>query len=387
MKVLHLVSNRKLTGPVDPAIRLARALYELNADSRIAVGRERPGHGPIDDLVRVRGLEPITDLCLPKHRKLLVNRADVKCLCRRLEADPVDVIHAHLDNAHGVAVRARQALERALRLQPRSRRPLVVRSLYDDEAPRSSLRYRWLYARESDGVFVHGEEVRRVVIERFRLPEDRVVKLDGAVSSECFHPREPGDDLREALGIPREAIVVGVVARIQRHRRFEFLLEAMRRVMEEVPEVVLLILGRGTHAREIALDGAKKLGISDRVVLPGYVGGEDYVKALACFDIKVFLVPGSDGTCRAVREAMATGIPVVASRRGLLPEIVRDGTDGLITDEAPEPLYRAIRKLATEPALRREMGQNALRRAREDFSLRRQAELVLDAYRRWLDVR
>ena len=387
MKTLHLVSNRKLTGPVDPAIRLARALYELNTDSRIAVGREKPGPGPIDDLVRERGLEPITSLCLPKHRRLLTNRADVKRLAQMLEADPVDVIHAHLDNAHGVAIRARRALASALRLPPLDRRPLIVRSLYDDEAPRASLRFRWLYARESDGVFVHGERVRRDLIERFRMPEERVVKLEGAVSSERFHPRDPGDDLREAFGIRRDAVVVGIVARIQRHRRFEALLEAMRSVIEEVPDVLLLILGRGTYARELADEQAKKLGIAGSVVLPGYVGGDDYPKALACFDVKVFLVPGSDGTCRAVREAMATGIPVVASRRGLLPEIVRDGVDGVITDDEPEPLFRAIRKLASDRDLRREMGQNALRRAREDFSPRRQAEMVIDSYRRWLDVR
>lgn len=385
MKILHLISNRKLTGPVDPAIRLARALCELGIDSAVAVGREKRGPGPIDDLVRERGLEPITELLLPKHRRLFMNRADVKQLSRRLEAEPVDVIHAHLDNAHGVAARARRALARTLRLPPRGRRPLVVRSLYDDEAPRAGLRHRWLYAREADGVFVHGESVRRVLLERFRMREDRVVKLDGAVSTERFHPREPGDDCREAFGIPRHAVVLGIVARIQRHRRFEVLMEAMRRVVQTLPEVKLLILGRGTFARELAEDRAKQLGIASHVVLPGYVGGDDYPRALACFDVKVFLVPGSDGTCRAVREAMATGIPVVASRRGLLPEIVRDGVDGLITDDAPGPLAAALLRLASDAALRREMGQNALLRARETFSLRRQAEMVLGAYRRWLD--
>ncbi len=384
MKILHLVSNHKLTGPVDPAIRLARALHELHADSRIAVGRPAEGKGPIDDLVRERGLEPITDLLLPKHRKLFVNRADVKRIARRLEADPIDVLHAHLDNAHGVAARARRALVKALRFPPKGRRPLVVRSLYDDAAPPATFRYRWLYARESDGVFVFGESVRRAVIERFRLAEDRVVKLEGAVATERFHPRPPEETLRERFGIPRESIVVGIVARIQRHRRFEVLLEAMRRVMADLPDLLLLVLGRGTHAREIAHDRARKLGIADRVKLPGYVGGEDYPRALACLDVKVFLVPGSDGTCRAVREAMATGIPVVASRRGLLPEIVRDGLDGLIAEDEPEPLARAIRRLAGDAALRRELGENALRRAREDFSLRRQAETVLEAYRRWL---
>jgi glycosyltransferase involved in cell wall biosynthesis len=386
MKVLHLVSNHKLTGPVDPAIRLARALLELNIDSRIAVGRSAPGAGPIDQLVRERGLEPITELLLPKHRKLFVNRADVKGLSRMLEADPVDVIHSHLDNAHGVAARARRALSSALRMPPKGRHPLVVRSLYDSEAPHATLRYRWLYGRQSDGVFVFGERVRQALIERFRLAPERVVKLDGAVAADRFYPRPREDTLRERFGIAHDAVVVGIVARIQRHRRFEALLESMRAVMADLPQVILLILGRGTYARELAHDRAKRLGIADRVVLPGYVGGDDYPRALACFDVKVFLVPGSDGTCRAVREAMATGIPVVASRRGLLPEIVRDGLDGLITDDEPAPLANAIRTLARDTDLRKRMGESALARARGDFSLRRQAETVLDAYRRWADV-
>jgi glycosyltransferase involved in cell wall biosynthesis len=383
MNVLHLISNHKLTGPVDPGIRLVKALHDLGVDSRIAVGRPAPGKGPLDDLVRERGLEPITELRLPKHRRLFVNRADVARLARILEADPADVIHAHLDNAHGVAARARRALARALEL-PRSGRPLVVRSLYDDSAPPRSLRWRWLYGREADGVFVHGERVRRDMIARFRLGDDRVVKLDGAVDGARFRPRAPDEDLRERFGIPREAVVIGIVARIQRHRRFEVLLEAVRQVLARRPEAVLLVLGRGTHARELAHERAKALGILDRVRLPGYVGGQDYPAALACFDLKVFLVPGSDGTCRAVREAMATGIPVVASRRGLLPEIVRDGVEGIIVDDEVEPLARAMERLVADKPGRLEMGRNALRRAQEDFDPRRIGEKVVEAYRRWL---
>jgi len=381
VRVLHLVSNHKLTGPVDPAIRLARALFELNVDSRVAVGRPAAGPGPIDDLVRERGLEPITDLRLPKHRRLLVNRRDSARLGHIIEKDPLDVLHAHLDNAHGIAARARRAYRKSL---GGKRRPLVVRSLYDDVAPRATLRARWLHGREADGVFVFGESVRSDLIRRFGLAEDRVVKIEGAVVLDRFHPRPPGDDLRERFGIPRDAVVIGIVARIQRHRRYELLLEAVRRVAAEVPEVHLLVLGRGTRARELAHDPVKRLGLEGRVSLPGYVGGEDYPRALACFDVKVFLVPGTDGTCRAVREAMAMGIPIVATRRGFLPEIVRDGVDGFIIDEDVDSLARALGTLARDRRLRRELGEHARLRASTDFSQRAQAEKVLASYRRWL---
>jgi len=84
---------------------------------------------------------------------------------------------------------------------------------------------------------------------------------------------------------------------------------------------------------------------------------------------------------------MACGIPLVVSRRGLLPEIVRDGVDGYVVDDTVETLARTISQLVGDVELRARLGENALQRAREDFSLRKQAEVVLEAYRRWLDAR
>lgn len=386
MRALHLISNRKLTGPVDPALRLARALYDLHVDARVAVGRElRGAKGPIDDLVRERELEPITTLLLSKHRRLLMNRGDVRQLVKMLEVEPVEVLHAHLDNAHTIAARARRGLHRALELPSGMRRPLLVRSLYDAQAPPPSLRYRWLYGREADGVFVYGARVREALLARFRLPLERVVKLDGAVDSERFRPLPREETLRSRLELPDDAVVVGIVARIQRHRRFSVLLEAIHKVMEVDRRVHFVVLGRGTHAVELAHEKVRELGIGERVRLPGYIGGAEYPRALASFDIKVFLVPGSDGTCRAVREAMACGMPVVASRRGLLPEIVRDGLDGLVVDDEVAPLAEAIGRLARDDELRAACGARALERARTTFSLKAQAERVRDAYARWFE--
>lgn len=382
MRILHLVSNLKLTGPVDPAVRLAKALADLGARSDVAVGRPRRGPGPIDEDVRQRGLEPVTELLLPKHRALLANLSDVRRLARRIARDSPEVLHAHLDNAHGIALRARARAARGGAVA--ARRTLVVRSVYEDHAPRDSSRYRRLFGPGTDGVFVFSEGVRRELIERFGAAAERVVALAGAVPADRFRPRDPADHVRSRFGIPPGATVVGIVARIQRHRRFPVLFEAMRRVMAELPDVWLLVLGRGTYAKEIAHEAVARLGIGERTRLPGYVGGDDYPRALATFDLKVFLVPGSDGTCRAVREAMASGVPVIAARRGMLPEIVRDGIDGVIVDDAVEPLAGAIRRLAVDVDLRRRLGDNARRRALEEFSQQEQARRVLDAYARWM---
>jgi glycosyltransferase involved in cell wall biosynthesis len=95
---------------------------------------------------------------------------------------------------------------------------------------------------------------------------------------------------------------------------------------------------------------------------------------------KLFMVPGSDGTCRAVREAMAMGKPVIATRRGILPEMVGDGVEGIIIDPDPKSLANALIRLAGSSDLVKTLGENALKKAHERFSLGRQAENVENLY-------
>jgi glycosyltransferase involved in cell wall biosynthesis len=127
------------------------------------------------------------------------------------------------------------------------------------------------------------------------------------------------------------------------------------------------------------------MGISPQVIFTGY-RDRDYAETLGCFDIKVFLVPGTDGACRAVREAMAMGIPVIAARRGMLPEIIDDGINGLVIEDTPENLSRAIERLVSNPSLRKEMGAKARLKALSEFSLSTFGESVEEIYRKVIEA-
>jgi glycosyltransferase involved in cell wall biosynthesis len=109
------------------------------------------------------------------------------------------------------------------------------------------------------------------------------------------------------------------------------------------------------------------------------------VDVLRALDVKLFLVPGTDGTARAVREALACGLPVLATRRGVLPELVRDGATGRILDETPEAFASALVALSRDPDARRRLGQAARTDAEARFSLARQVETVAASYRALLE--
>jgi glycosyltransferase involved in cell wall biosynthesis len=84
------------------------------------------------------------------------------------------------------------------------------------------------------------------------------------------------------------------------------------------------------------------------VIRAGY-RREDYRDVMSLMDALVFLVPGSDGSCRAVLEAMSMGIPTISSRRGVLPETVADGETGALVEEEAVELAEALIDLSGNP--------------------------------------
>lgn len=330
-------------------------------DIRFLCGRPRPGRRPhLALMASKRGLEVETALTLAKHRHLTGDGADVRALRGILEDTPADIIHCHMRNDTRIGMRAAAGSDTK-----------VVRTVYEgspDDIARgdiSAMRGVGGLIAVSGAVAEHAASV---------MGPERVTHICCGVDLERFNPENRLPDLREAWGIGDNTRVIGVVARVQKRRRFDLLLAAFRRLLASHPQAVLVIVGRGTKRREVAEVPVEKMGIADRVVFAGYLQEKDYVGALAALDLLVYLVPGTDGSCRTVREAMAMGLPVVSSRRGILPELVEDGVTGITCGEDVEELRAAIRSVLDSPDGLADMGARARERALRDFSLQGQAK-------------
>ena len=378
MRVLHLYSNHAWTGPAELAVNLCRALKRRGVEVAFAAGKRQ--HNSKRDVASVaveRGLNVLEGLRLCKHTRLLANMRDVRKLRRWLREGRWDVLHAHLLNDHVIAAAAREGLE-----------PLVpvVRSSYDAGGMKSLKRARRL-ARGGTDMLVEASHIAlEADVRDVGFRKEKVVVIPPAVDLERFNPDRPLPDMRGRLGLAQDDFVLGIVARMQPHRRFDVLLEAMGLLKEKVPRLRLVIVGRGTRQEEVARKPVREMGLEEVVKFSGYVEGDDYVGLLSAFDVKVFLVPGSDGSCRAVREAMAMGKPVIASRRGMLPELVEGGVMGLVVSEKPEELASAAELLWKDEELRRGMGEKARERAIEQFCPDRQAEAVEKIYKQCLNA-
>jgi len=157
-----------------------------------------------------------------------------------------------------------------------------------------------------------------------------------------------------------------------------------RDVVDQVPDARFVLLGRGneTDTRELVTEPIARLGLGGHVLLPGYQKGAAYDAALRALDAFLFLVPGSDGTCRAVCDAMAFGVPVVTTRAGMLPEIVAERRAGeqpgaAVADDA---LAAWLVRLLRDDELRAKWSDAALRRARLDMDPALAAERTAALY-------
>lgn len=162
---------------------------------------------------------------------------------------------------------------------------------------------------------------------------------------------------RERYGLPQDRPVLVYVGRLAREKNLQLLLEMLPMVRREVPEVLLWLVGGG-DAEEALRTQVQRQGLDEAVRLQGRVPHEQISAVYAAADLFVF--PSVTETQGLVLwEAQAHGLPCVVVNEGGAPESVRDGIDGLLVPNAPEPFARAVVTLLQNGDLRQRMGENA----------------------------
>ena len=372
VRILQVTSDWKWTGPAAPMLDLLRAQRAGGAEVDLACPEPPPGSSASSLAARARDADAAPALVFSRGRgaRPLRDREDAQRLERLIRTRRYDVVHAWHTRDHVLCLRA-------LGVRRGRAGPRIVRSTRQAEPPSPWPWNRWLLGPGADGVWcVSPRAAERYAFLRGGRP---TAGWFGCADSERFHPGPPSSALRREFGVNADDRVIAIAARAQPHRRFDLLLEAMVRLARREPLARLLVLGRGTHLDETLRRPAQRLGLGDRVILAGHRGG-DYPEVLRLAQIFTLLVPGSDGGCRAALEAAATGLATVASRRGVLPEIVVDGVSGLLADENPDALAAAFAELLANPARAIAMGHAARRRAEQGFNAEHFAERVGKLY-------
>jgi glycosyltransferase involved in cell wall biosynthesis len=360
LRILHVVANRWWTGSADPALDLARTLKERGHAVWFACVRG----DVLETHVRAAGVELVESLSLERTTRPWRLGAQIRALRRVLRRHSIDIVHAHQTHDHWLSALGRTGTAVSL-----------VRTVHHRRAIHNGRAARWLLGR-ADAVIAVSEGIAARLRAAGAL-DTQVTVVPGAVNVERFRPSADGRSVRAELGLGA-APVAGCVARMVPGRGHDVLLRAMARLRERMPEARLVLVGRGDHRP--ALEAlVRDLGLGSTVIFAGYRGA-DLPETLAALDCLVLLGTGSEESCRAVLEGMATGRPVVAAPVGAVPEIVVDGETGWLVESAPEPVAAGLEAVLGDSERARLMGAAGRCRAETLFTPSRRAALVEAVY-------
>jgi L-malate glycosyltransferase len=210
-------------------------------------------------------------------------------------------------------------------------------------------------------------------------PHDRVITMPTGVDLARIDAVSKASQ-RARFGVPEGAIVVGSLGMIRAVKRIEDLIDAAGIVARQDPRIVLLAIGNALRIEPEELRArARSVGLGDRFILPGRV--EDSHAAVHAIDV---FVSSSEfeGRSNAIIEALAAGIPVVATAVGGSPELVTDGENGfLVPPRDVLKLAAAIERLTRDAELRARLSQNAKVGARARYDEREMVRAYSELFR------
>ena len=374
MKVLHLLSDWKWTGSSEPVVSLCEALAAAGLDVTIAY-RKTPAHrdnvNSVENEVKKRGIPYFDGFRLNRYFSLRDWLYDIINIKRYVENEGVDIVHTNLAHDHFLAL---------LSLQFCKKRPLLIRTDHKRDGIPKTPFMKWALLK-TDILMAYSRKIIDHDIRTFGYPVEKT----------CIIP--PGvkpfkgeiEDKRHDFPIDDTDKIIGVVGRLKKERGYDTIFRAFKRVKDQIGNVKLLVLGRGSPQDELIVhDSIAGLGIGNDVILAGY-RPDDYFSMISAFDVFVMMRAGTDGTARALREVMSMGVPPVVSDLGMLSELVDDGINGFVVKLQEDVLAEKIIELLLDKEKRQTFGKNAKETAQNKWSYKNQALILMNSYKEFLN--
>lgn len=350
LRILHVDSERSWRGGERQVLELMRRQRaggdhaELAAPAESALYRRAtaegfPGHG-----VPMRGTWDV---------------ASAMALAGLHRSVRPDLVHWHAARAHAIGALAALFAPGPKRILSRRVDFLVRRN------PGSVL----LYSLPIDAIIAISEGVRRALIQS-GVSADRIRLVPSGIDLAPYETPFDRAEIRRRLGIGDNERIVLQVAALAPHKSQADLLDAAALALPTRPELRFWVAGEGPLRPELEAQH-RSLGLGENVRFLGFREDvTDLLRAADIFCVSSYL----EGLGTSTLDAMAAGLPVVATRVGGIPEIVTDGVSGiLVPPRDPRQMADAIVALAADPGRRAAMGAAGRGRARE-FSADRTSE-------------
>ena len=380
--MLRVIARLNMGGPALHVAYLSAGLADRGYETTLVAGTLAHGEESMARVAEGRGVRIET---LPELHREISPLRDVRAVFRLAalirEVRP-QILHTHTAKAGTIG-------RIAALLAGDARPPIVVHTFHGHVlrgyfGPARSALFRLLeslLALRTTALVAVSPEVRDDLVALGIARADKFtvirlgIELDERVGSS---PDGNGAETRRVLGIPPDSFVVGWIGRMTGVKRTDDVLLALQRLRGQGVDARLCMVGDGPD-RDAVERHARDLGIVRQCLFVGYQ--DEVAPYYAAFDALI-LPSANEGTPVSAIEALAGGRPVVATRVGGVPDVVRDGLDGFLVEPGDvEAMAGRLAMLANDVDLRRRMGEAGRVRVLERYSVERLLDDVDRLYR------
>jgi glycosyltransferase involved in cell wall biosynthesis len=382
IRVIEVITRLNIGGSASHVIFLTAALDPDQFEVTLITGKEGAYEGSMMDLAAAKGVQPVVLPDLQRELNLRQDYVTLRTLYNFFRQEKPDIVHTHTAKA-GTLGRVAALLAGV---------PVVLHTFhghtfYGYFSPLKTgifLNIERALAHGTDRIVAVSESLRRELLEMYRVaaPQKLIAIPLGFELDEYMNCEPLCGELRRELAITEDTRLVGIIARLTPIKAPQLFLDVARRVRQERPDVQFLLIGGG-EMREALERSAHKMGLTGIVRFLGW--RRDLPRLYADLDV-VVLTSKNEGTPVSLIEAMASGVPVVSTNVGGVPDIVVDGVNGYLVPPGDEDaLTAAILDLLNRPARARAMGREGRSSVYPQYTVERLLNDISNLYKELLE--
>jgi glycosyltransferase involved in cell wall biosynthesis len=373
--VLHIITRLIVGGAQENTMLTADMLDKSQWIVHVLSGPQTGSEGSLIEHVRDRGIPLTIELTLVREVNPVKDVLALIRLTRVIRHGRYDIVHTHSSKA-GILGRWAAWLAGT---------PIIVHTVHgwghhDRQHPLVRALYiileRLTLLITDRLIAVSPLNVEKGLRDGIGQHGDYVIIRSGIELDRFEHPCVPCSQTRAALGIPSDVLAVGTVTRLSPQKAPLDFVRAAGIIAQSVPEAWFVMVGDGPLRPQVKML-ATELGLTDRLILTGL--RHDVPELMAAFDIFV-LSSLWEGLPRVLPQAMAMGLPIVATAVDGNTEAIEDGVNGLLVlPGQPAALAQAVIRLLRDPQTVRRMGQAGRARA-DEFGARKMVDEIANLY-------
>ncbi|MFZ5596404.1 MAG: glycosyltransferase [Bacillota bacterium] len=371
IRVLHVIGGGEFGGAERHILNLATAMNSDMVEVYVCCLFADP-------FVKVAREAGIRSYSIPMRHKL--DFGIVTKLRDLIAREKIDIVHTH-------GVRANLVGRIAARMAGVDVVVTTVHSLLAQDYPRLFSRLvntfiEWVSRGMTTHFIAVSGGLQKALIQQ-GIPEKRITVIYNGLNPELFNKSGSTGKWRKKAGFSPGVSLVAIVGRLHPVKGHRYFLKSASEILKERTDVHFLVVGSGPE-KEGLEQYTRQLGISEHVTFTGFVSDVSELMP----DLNLLIVPSLwEGFGLTALEAMAVGVPVVATSVGGLPEIVEHGTTGLLVPPADEDgLTRGICWMLDHPQEAEEMAAAAGQIVEQKFTAAAMAARTMELYRKLLGV-